>query len=383
MKKNYLFILIILGVFNNIMAQTNLVLTAPINNATTQNRAPNGTDAHTFMRGATIATTTELSSIPSGTNLTTFGFTTTVGAATAVTGTLIVYMQNTTSNTYTLGTTWASIISGMTQVYSGNYTVPANATSVDLTLTTPFNYTGGSVFVAYDFIRTGTAATTAATYAANNALAASCVTGNNATAAPATLASTAFRPSMRFGYVNPNNNDMAIEGIRSLGNIATAISQTAPVSAYVTNKSNTTLNNINVTATITGANNYTDSQTIASLAAGASTTVNFANFTPTALGANVLTVSVPADQVNTNNSLTFNSLATCFNSGAAQNPVTFTESIGFNTGSGIISTRIQNTNATTIEGVKIAIANNTQSVGNNVFGVIQDNAGVILAKVQM
>jgi len=115
------------------------------------------------------------------------------------------------------------------------------------------------------------------------------------------------------------------------------------------------------------------------LAAGASTTVNFANWIPTALGANVLSVTVPSDQVNTNNSLNFNTTTSCFTSGAAQNPSTYPNSIGFNTASGILSTPLQNTVATTITDVNIAISTNTASVGNNVYGVILNNSGAILA----
>ena len=181
----------------------------------------------------------------------------------------------------------------MTQVYSGTYTIPANATNVDVTLSTPFTYTGGSVYVAFDFIRTGTAATTAAVYQANSTgLTGGCVSAASATAAPTTLSSTNFRPVMRFGYLNPNSNDVAVEGISSLGNVATALALPVPISAVVTNKSNTTLTNISVTASMTGANTYNDLQTIASLAPGVSTTVTFTNWTPTALGANVLNVSV-------------------------------------------------------------------------------------------
>lgn len=153
-----------------------------------------------------------------------------------------------------------------------------------------------------------------------------------------------------------------------------------PVSALVRNKSNTSLTNISVTANMTGANTYTDTKTVTSLAPGAATVVNFANWTPTALGANVLSVSVPSDQVNTNNTLSFNTTATCYTQGAAQNPITYSGAVGFNTGSGIISTPIQNTAATSITGVNIAISSPVASVGNNVFGVVLSSTGAILAQ---
>lgn len=383
MKKTTLILLLVFFTFmHSAKSQVTLMQNAPASDgSTTSNRAPNGTSGHSFLRASLLALTTELAGIPSGSSISEFGLVTSSGSNIAVTGTLIIYMKNSTDATFTLGTNWATITSGMTQVYSGTYTIPANATNVDVTLSTPFTYTGGSVYVAFDFVRTGTAATTAAVYQANSTgLTGGCVSAASATAAPTTLSSTNFRPVMRFGYLNPNSNDVAVEGISSLGNVATALALPVPISAVVTNKSNTTLTNISVTASMTGANTYNDLQTIASLAPGVSTTVTFTNWTPTALGANVLNVSVPSDQVNTNNSFNFNTTTNCYNSGAAQNPVTYTGALGFNTGSGIISTPIQNSTATTISAVNIAISNNTPSTGNNVFAVVLDNTGAILAQ---
>ncbi len=360
--------------------QINIVQNAPPNITTTGLRGPNGTLARSFLRVSSIVQTSELSLIPSGTSIDTFGFVSNSGANVQVAGNITVYMINSTDANFSRGTDWATIIAGMTQVYSGAYTVPNTATNIDLTLTTPFVYTGGSVYVAFDFNRTGTAATTGAGYGANSALVGGCVSQVNQTAAPTTLVANDFRPSIRFGFVNPNSNDMSIEAISSLGNVATAIGLPTPISAVVTNKSNTTLTNVVVSAGVSGSNSYSNSQTIPTLAAGAATTVNFADWTPTALGTNVINVSVPADQVNSNNSINFNSTTTCFTSGTGQSGVSYAGGVGFNTGTGIISTPILNSVATTIVGVNLAISSDAASVGKTVFGVLLDNAGVILAQ---
>ena len=361
--------------------QVTAVVNAPPTDAsTTQNRAPNGTSAHSFMRGSALALTSELTSIPASSSLNLFGFVTTAGANVPVTGTLTVYMKNSTDATYTLGTNWGTIITGMTQVYSGTFTIPASATNIDVTLSTPLVYTGGSIYVAYDFVRTGTAATTAATYDSNSTgLVGGCVSAASATVAPTTLGATSFRPVMRFGYPNPNSNDMSIENVTTLGNVSNVLGLPVPVSAIVRNKSNTTLTNISVSANMTGANSYTDSKIVATIAPGATQTVNFNAWTPTALGANTLNVSVPADQVNTNNSSNFNTTVGCNAYGAAQNPISYTGAVGFGTGSGILSTPFQTTVATTVSGVNVAISNNTAAVGRNVYGVILSNTGTILA----
>lgn len=381
MKKITQFFLVAVFATTFSFGQANIFLTAPPANNATQVRAPNGTLGHSFMRGASLVLTSELNTVVSGTSLNTFGFSTTVGASSEVTGTIIVYMLNSSDVTFTRGTSWATIIAGMTQVYSGPYTVPANVANIDLTLTTPFVYNGGSIYVAYDFVRTGTEATTTATYSANNTgLINGCVSAASATAAPTTLGATSFRPATRFGYANPNSNDVAVEGVSSFGKIATTLGLSTPISALVRNKSNIARTNIVVTAAISGANTYSNSQTIPTLAAGDAVTVNFTNWTPTALGSNVLSVSVPADQFNANNNFNFNTTSTCFVAGQGQSGVSYSAGVGFNTGSGIISTPVLNSVASTISGVNLAISSDAASVGNTVFGVLLSSTGAILAQ---
>lgn len=381
MKKITLIFVFLLLSAGFVSAQVTNFTVAPVfDNSTTQQRAPNGTSGHAFMRGSSLVLASELTSIPVSTSLNSFGLVTSAGANIAVTGTITIYMRNSTDTSFTLGTNWSTIITGMTQVYSGPITIPASATNIDLTLGTPLTYTGGSIYVAYDFSTTGPFATAAATYAANSTgLVGGCVTAASATSAPTTLASTNFRPVMRFGFPNANTNDVSVESINTLGNVANVLGLPVSISAIVRNKSNTTLNNISVSANMTGNNTYSDTKMVATLAAGATQTVNFNAWTPTALGANTLSVTVPADQVNTNNSATFNNLVTCNTFGASQNPISYTGAVGFGTGSGILCTPFQESVATTVTGVNVFISNNTASVGRNVYGVILNSSGTIIA----
>lgn len=360
--------------------QINIVQSTPPNITSTGLRGPNGTLARSFLRVSSIIQSSELSIVPNGTTINSFGFVSISAANVQVAGNITVYMINSTDINFTRGTDWATIITGMTQVYSGAYTVPNTATNIDLTLTTPFVYTGGSVYVAFDFNRTGTAATTGAGYGANNSLINGCVSQVNQTAAPTTLVANDFRPTIRLGYINQNANDMSVESISSFGNVATSVGTSVPLSAIVTNKSNTNLTNVIVNAGVSGANTYNDIQTIATLAAGANTIVNFANWTATALGVNVINVSVPSDNSNLNNSINFTSATTCYTSGQGQSGVSYASGVGFNTGTGIISTPILNSVASTITGLNLAISSDVACVGKTVFGVLLDNAGVILAQ---
>ncbi|MBJ6110602.1 T9SS type A sorting domain-containing protein [Hymenobacter sp. BT523] len=74
------------------------------------------------------------------------------------------------------------------------------------------------------------------------------------------------------------------------------IPQGAPhaVRAYVTNAGTGALTNFPVALSVTGANTFTNTKTIASLAAGASTTVTFDPYVPTTAGTNTVTVTANA-----------------------------------------------------------------------------------------
>jgi hypothetical protein len=364
----------------SVFSQATAVVTAPQNLTTTQVRAPNGLSTHAYLRASSLVLGSELSAIPLSTTITAFGFTTTAGASSAVTGTMTVYLQNSGDVTYSKGTTWSNIISGMTTVYTGTYTVPANATTIDLTLSTPFTYLGNSVYVAYDFVSSGPFATaTPATYGANSSLANGCVSASSSSVAPTTLGSTSFRPSFRWTYNNSLTNDMSVDLVYGLGTVPAYMGGPFSYNALVKNNSANALNNVPVTLSISGANTYVNTQTISTLASGATATVSYNSWSPLALGAQTVNVSVPADQNNANNGKDFLTTVTCTVGGFNENPKPFTTAVGFNTGSGIIATAVQLPAQATVTAVNLAISNNTAAVGNNIYGAILDNAGTILA----
>lgn len=380
MKKFTLIIATVAASIGFSFGQATFVVTTPSNNATSSFRLPNGTSAAAYFRGASLVLTSELTAIPVSTTLSSIGFTTTTGASSAVTGTITIYLQNTGDATYNKGTTWTGVTPGMTNVYTGTITIPATAASFDLPLTTPFTFLGSGMYVAYDFVSSGPFATTGAVWASNNTgLTGGCMSATSATAAPATGVTSSFRPCVRFGYPNSLTNDVSIESINTLGTVAQTLGLPVPISAIVRNNSAGTLSNVNVSANMTGANAYTDTKTVASIAAGATATVNFNLWTPLAMGGNTLNVTVPSDQNNANNAKGFNNVVTCNTSGNNESPVNYTQSVGFNTASGILSTPMQAPIATTVTGVNVAISTNTANVGNGVYGVILDNAGTILA----
>jgi len=362
--------------------QATFILNAPVNDGSTSgNRFPNGTSAHTYFRGASLILATELSSIPVSTTLSSIGFTNTTGATTAVTGTITIYMQNTTDMSFLKGTTWSGVTPGMTAVYVGTITIPNTITAFDIPLTTPFAFTNGGLYVAYDFQSAGPFSTGACIWASNSTgLVNGCISGPSSSAPPTTCSASSFRPCMRLGYPNSLTNDVSVDYVNTMGDVALALSiPTIPLSAIVKNVSSGPLSNIPVTANMTGANTFANTQTITSLAAGASTTVNFGSgWMPLTQGASTITVSVPADQNNANNSMSFSNMATCNTGGFAQDPASYLQSVGFGTLSGILSTSVQLPTSANVTGVSMAISSNTANVGNNVYGVMLDNTGNIL-----
>ena len=146
MKKIYLSFLMLMSL-SQIFAQANLVVQAPLHDNTANvNRAPNGSSAHTYYNAAFLVLQDELKNITPGTSITQFGFSLSIGTAgSAASGNFTLYLQNTADNTYQKGSSFSAALGGMTQVYASAMTIPlsAGSTSIFITLSTPFTYTGG------------------------------------------------------------------------------------------------------------------------------------------------------------------------------------------------------------------------------------------------
>ncbi|WP_317897345.1 T9SS type A sorting domain-containing protein [Aurantibacillus circumpalustris] len=390
MKKITFFIIALCCSVNFAFSQATLIIEAPLDNTTTQVRAPNGTSTHAYLRACALVMQSELTNIPNATSISLFGFTlsTTGSVNIPVTGNFTVYLQNTTDVTYLKGTNWATIPTGMTTVYANIMTVPLSTTtsSIILTLSTPFVYTGGGIYVAYDWYSTGPYAsgttTNIGTYCADGGanLNPGCASGNSASSAPTTLGTTAFRPSFLFGFTNPYTNDIQVIGLEVPGKVNVSFNTPHSIKAIIRNSGSATQNNISVNLNVTGANTFVNPQTIPSLAAGTSSTVTFSAFNPQLIGANTISVSIPSDQNNTNNSSTYSQSVTC--NQWAQNPATgnyTSNAVGFGTGSGIIATPYLNPVASNLIGIRGNVSNNATNAGNMVYAALLSSSGVIIA----
>jgi hypothetical protein len=385
MKKITLILFAAFTLYVNCFSQTNILVQAPPgNNATTQVRAPNGNSSHTTMRGCFLVSASELTPymLP-GTNISTFGFTLTSGVTgIPVNGSFTLYLQNTNDVTYSKGTSFSGAITGMSNSYAGNLTIPvsASSTSMGVTLATPFNYTGGGLYVAYDWASSGPFSSTVATYMADNSLALGGAS-NSTSVAPATdqMGTTNFRPVYLFGAVNTATNDAQVQAIEAPGSVPGILNTSHVIRAVIKNGSNVALSNIPVNLTVTGANPFTASVSVNSLAAGATTTVNFPPYNPQLAGVNTISVHVAPDQLPNNNTQTYTQSVTCNYMGQAPQPATYTNGVGFNTGTGIIAARTVPVANATLTGIRMGISSDAGTAGKQIHMVLMNASGTILA----
>lgn len=383
MKRKLLSLLVpILGTFMS-YSQAELTITAPSPTTSTGLRAPNGTTGHTTVRGVIIVTAAELASIPTGTTINKLSLLMAVGATPGPAGGNIqFYLENTADVTNLKSTTWSTTIAPMTSVYSGTYDIPAVAgPTADLTLTTAFVYTGGSVYVAYDYL--GTTFTTAnGTYSANNAIGGGWIGQvDPTTVPPATLGqSSSFRPCVRFTFTNPFTNELNVSGLAGeKGILNRNIHTSQDVTSFISNTSQGAITNVPVTLTVTGANPYTVTQTVPSIAAGGTSNVLFTAVPVDNLGPQTLTVTIPNDQLPANNTQIFTQQVQCDSISYAQSPVQ-SGGVGFNTGSGLIANRheIPSGIMTNVKSVSNYFPNSADITGNTMKGILLNGNGVII-----
>jgi hypothetical protein len=259
------------------------------------------------MKGVYLITAAELAAagFPAGASPTAIGWHYRNAPGVIATGALTVYLQNTTDTVLSKSTSFASAIVGMTMVHNrSNTTLPSASAPFDIAFVggSPFTYTGGGLYVAFEWRRdTGTLSTVA--FAVSNTTLADGFEGSHTTAtggASDVLDANSYRAETRLTATI--NNEVGVEFVISLGSLAQTLVGPQSVQAVITNHGNA-LTNLPVSLDITGADAYSDVQTIPFMdACGDQAIVTFAPFTPGAIGSDTVTVSVPADEVVSNNS---------------------------------------------------------------------------------
>ena len=211
-----------------------------------------------------------------------------------------IYMQNTADTTNTKGLSFTGAVAGMTTVHDATTLLPAGNGPVDIYFSggSPFTYTGGGIYVAYEWGPYAGALSTTTFVLVNTTLTDGLSSNNTG---GDTMVASSSRPETRLS--STNNNDAQVSLVYSYGEVPQGAVPAQVVKAVITNGGINSLTNLQVTLNVTGANSFTNMQIIPSLlGCGGQATVTFAGYTPANLGSDTITVSVPADDVAVNNS---------------------------------------------------------------------------------
>ena len=191
-----------------------------------------------------------------------------------------------------------------------------------------------------------------------------------------------------FRFIVPVANDAAAFAIQGFASVIVPASNPLTIRGVVSNAgSNALTTAIPVTLTISGANTYTATQNIASLALGANGLVTFQGITLPNLGQNTVTLSVPNDDNNGNNSVSqpMQTSATTFSLATPGAP---TLNAGFSPGTNrYYAAKMMLNTARSIMAVSALITNTGNSatakasIGETVYGVVIDaTTGALLAR---
>jgi hypothetical protein len=338
-----------------------------------------------FGRGCSVYLLTQAdmaaAGLLSGVSLTGIGGSFTVAPSITTTGNLSIHLENTLDITNNKSSTWATAITGMTQVLNSTVTVP-NALQWNTVFGTPFTYTGGGVYVAIEWTNCGALATSSVV-ACNTVLATGVKSAQLAacTAIATVSANSSFRPETRFTSTNPN---ISLVNVWPLGKAVAGASSPETIPYLVRNSFGTSQS---VTATLTikeaisGTVRYTQTQTN-TIAGCADGSFAFTGWLPSIAETDSVIITIPAlggelnltdnyigrvQSVN-NTSITHNNIFY---------PGTFT-GVGFNTGSGLLLAKHSANGCINISAVKARIE--TSAVGNTIYGVVLNNLGAIIGQ---
>jgi len=176
--------------------------------------------------------------------------------------------------------------------------------------------------------------------------------------------------------------DAAVLAVRTLTQLPIPAGAPHVVRAVISNRGTAALANLPVTLTVGGANAFSNVQTVAALAPGASVTVSFAAFTPTATGTNTVAVNVPPDGNTANDSRSVTQVVnTTTYSYADPGGATGTAALGVAVDGTALACRYSVNSPLNVTQVRSYIINGggqpsgpTSTIGKTVYGVVVDAA---------
>ena len=394
MARFVLFSLLTLGGFVSYAQPAASTIVVPgqpgrVTNISSLSRGPD--PSQRYQRVVAVYPGADVVGISGGVNLLSVGFRLRTPAPAAASGTLRVWLRNTTDVNYALANDWAYLLQNPTvfqAVYNGPLTIPAAAGWFDVSFQTPFAYTGSGFYLAYEW-ETATPVATSGAYECDDYLPQALRAGTSQTAFPALVAQVStYRPQLRIGYATPGR-DAAVVAVFGPGKMPM---QTAlapyPVQAIVRNAGSVALTNLPVTFTPgPGAGASPVTTLIAALAPGAQVSVRLPGLAPTGPAGQYVRyqVSVPADQNPANDARNDSTLATAQELTYVRgypNAAFGVAGVGFNAarGSGTLLCRYPLRLPALVSSIRVRLWNSANNPGNTVFAVLLDEQGALVAR---
>jgi photosystem II stability/assembly factor-like uncharacterized protein len=178
-------------------------------------------------------------------------------------------------------------------------------------------------------------------------------------------------------FVPKYDHDLRVGQIYALGEASTYYNSPQSISVNILNAGNNDQAFIPVTLIIAGANNFTETKFVAALARDEEINVPFSDFIPTAQGITTFEISLPGDEDNTQNTITWVQNTNEFNSNYADLSAA-SQSWGVSAGQEqIYFSKYHINGSAEVNAVQAFIPNDVRNIGQSVFGVIL-NSGEIL-----
>lgn len=175
-----------------------------------------------------------------------------------------------------------------------------------------------------------------------------------------------------------NRKDASVVEVYTLGKIPVPYANPHQVRANIRNTGIDTLFNQQVNLTIAGANSYADSVVIDTLAPGQNKYAIFNGYTYFNTGNGTVTVSVPADSNNVNNTKIFNQVATSGTYAYAEPTLPAIGGVGFNGNSGDFVAKFPYVGANYVNQVGLNFFNGGQPFQIVIYNVQNDTPGTLL-----
>jgi len=374
---------------NNTVPDNMSLWVLPSTGGTSSNtRAPGNT--YRYQRTEYLITPAEMaaSGFPNGAAVDAIGWLVGTAGATSQTGTLNIWLMNTANNTYLLGTSWT--VAGFTQVSSNSsWTVPIAAGSYTVPFTggSTFTYTGGGVYVAWEFSNPGgTLGTTAVIHLCNLNLTNGLYGQRSNTSMPTTLVASNWRPATTFTN-NYYTDVLQVTNIYVQEKCPIPYGVPTTPSARVLNvgtSAETFTLTLQIKDQATSTVRYSNVQTVTALAAGAAQVVSFTPWTATITENDNVTVTASAgtgENWLTNNAMTIpmnintNLYGFCYNL-VPSTGYGFT----YTTAGGIFATKFHMNGQGSIPSANLFIYNYAANTGNVIYAVVLNSAGTIVAQ---